>query len=185
MAVDNEGACCCHKGAAVAEEDELRTRRFACACMLAEILGDSAVGAVAARYDVEIGAIHSLQEAACSHAACIAEYLGVCRLWGMHAMCCSALQRLRSGGVTELHPLTEIRSCTVQRARALLAAGIKTPLHVVKAGDGPVLNALVSACGAQPHGIAVAIVQHAAFLIGQEVRLLQRRVRDLLSVNLA
>ena len=94
--------------------------------MLAEILGDSAVGAVAARYDVEIGAIHSLQEAACSHAACIAEYLGVCRLWGMHAMCCSVLQRLRSGGVTELHPLTEIRSCTVQRARALLAAGIKT-----------------------------------------------------------
>ena len=87
--------------------------------------------------------------------------------------------------MTELHPLTEIRSCTVQRARALLAAGIKTPLHVVKAGDGPVLNALVSACGAQPHGIAVAIVQHAAFLIGQEVRLLQRRVRDLLSVNLA
>jgi hypothetical protein len=29
--------------------------------MLAEILGDSAVAAVAARYDVEIGAIHFLQ----------------------------------------------------------------------------------------------------------------------------
>jgi replicative superfamily II helicase len=171
------------KGAAVAAEDELRMRRFLCACMLLEILGNSNVGAVAARFHVEIGAIHALQEAVCSHAACISEYAGVCRLWGMHAMCASAVQRMRSGGGAELQPLTEIRSCSAQRARALLVAGIKNPLQVVKAGESQVLDVLVRACGAQPHGIAVAIVQHAAFLIGQEVRLLQRRARDLLVVR--
>jgi DNA polymerase theta len=170
------------KGAAVAAEDELRMRRFLCAYMLLEILGNSNVGAVAARFHLEIGAIHALQEAAVSHAACISEYAGVCRMWGMHAMCASAVRRMRSGGGTELHPLTEIRSCSAQRARALFVAGIKSPLHVVKAGESQVLDVLMRACGAQPRGIAAAIVQHAAFLIGQEVRLLQRRVLDLLVV---
>ncbi len=173
------------KGAAVGAQDELRMRRFVCACVLIETIGDSNVAAIAARFHLEIGAIHGLQEAACSHAVCISEYMSVCRMWGMHAMCLSAVHRMRSGGRTELHPLTEIRSCTAQRARALLAAGIKSPLHVVKAGESRVLDALVRACGAQPHGIAVAIVQHAAFLIGQEVRSLRSRVRDLLGAKLA
>jgi len=43
--------------------------------------------------------------------------------------------------------------------------------------------ALTRACGAQPNGISGAIVQHAEFLIGQEVKLLQGRVRDLLLVK--
>jgi len=171
------------KGAAVSAEDELQMRRFVSACMLIEVLGGSIVAVTAARFHVEIGAVHALQEAACAHAVCISEYMSVCRLWGMHAMCSAAVQRMRSGGGSELQPLTVLRSCTAQRARALLLAGITCPLLVVQAGEAKVLAALARACGAQPNGIAGAIVQHAAFLIGQEVKLLQGRVRDLLRVR--
>jgi DNA polymerase theta len=168
------------KGASVAAEDELRMRRFMCACMLLEAAAASNIATVAERFQLELGVLHTAQEAVCAHAVCISEYLSVCRVWGVHAMCAAAVRRLRSGAAPDLHPLTEIRSCTAQRARALLCAGISSPLHVVKAGARGVLDALVRSCGAQPGGIEVAIVQHAAFLIGQEVKLLQRRVRDLL-----
>ena len=172
------------KGAAVSAEDELQMRRFVCACMLMEVLGGASnVAAIAARFRVEIGAVHALQEAACAHAVCISEYMSVCRLWGMKAMCSAAVHRMRSGGGSELQHLTVIRSCNAQRARALLVAGITCPLHVVQVGEAKVLAALTRACGAQPNGIAGAIVQHAAFLIGQEVKLLQGRVRDLLLVK--
>jgi hypothetical protein len=98
----------------------------------------------------------------------------------VQSMCVSAVQRMRSGGEFELHQLVQIRCCNAQRARALLVAGIKSPTHVVTAGQSKVLEALVRTCGAQPQGIAAAIVQHAEFLIRQEAKMLQSRARDLL-----
>jgi hypothetical protein len=169
--------------AAASADNELRMRRFLCACLLNQMLVSSNAIASAARFRVDIGALHALQEVVGAHAACVSEYSRMCGMWCLHSMCVAAVQRLRSGGGSELQSLSEIRSCTAPRARALLAAGITCPLHVVKAGEDTVLDALARACGAQPHGIARAIVQHAEFLIGQEVKLLQRRVQDLQSVR--
>jgi replicative superfamily II helicase len=173
------------KGVSVAAEDELRMRRFICACMLIEFMANFDGAAVAAHFRVEIGAVHALQEASCAHAVCISDFMGICRMWCMQSMCVSAVQRMRSGGESEMHSLVQIRCCNAQRARALLSAGIKSPAHVASAGQSKVLEALVRNCGAQPQGIAAAIVQHAAFLIGQEVKMLQSRAKDLLRVKVS
>jgi hypothetical protein len=168
------------KGASVSAEDELCMQRFMCANVLLEILAASNAASVSARFRIDIGSLHALQEAVCSNAVCVSDYMSARRLWAAHAMCAAAVQRLRSGGASELHPLTQIRCCTAPRARALLRAGISSPLHVVKAGGQKVLHAIERLCGAQPRGIEAVIAQHAAFLVSQEVKLLQLRVRDLL-----